>query len=113
MGASVAESEKLYTDIAKQRPNTLLALNHETYETTVCVPLIPSPSPRCPLLHTPTYVILCFLPSSEQILPFAIQKLKAAGYKFATVAECLGGKQAYFCTLLRSLLSSVSPLTVL
>ena len=27
---------------------------------------------------------------SDQVLPFAIQKLKAKGYTFKTVADCLG-----------------------
>lgn len=40
-------------------------------------------------------VTLCFAFDSEQVLPYAIQKLKAKGYNFATVAECLGGLPAY------------------
>lgn len=34
VGASVQESENNYSQVANQRPDTLLALNHETYETT-------------------------------------------------------------------------------
>ncbi|THH10445.1 hypothetical protein EW145_g1329 [Phellinidium pouzarii] len=65
-GASVQESEQYYTDLVNQHPSNVIALNHETYQTT-----------------------------AEQVLPFAIQALKAKGYNFATVAECLGGKPAY------------------
>ncbi|EIN08131.1 carbohydrate esterase family 4 protein [Punctularia strigosozonata HHB-11173 SS5] len=66
IGATVAQSEQLYTNAIKQHPANILALNHETYETT-----------------------------ADQVLPFAIQKLKAAGYTFGTVAECLGGLAPY------------------
>ncbi|KAF8172085.1 carbohydrate esterase family 4 protein [Pholiota molesta] len=59
LGASVATSEKLYTDAISKKPNTILALNHETL-----------------------------------VLPFAIQKLQAAGYNLVTLAQCLG-KQPY------------------
>ncbi|KAF9480888.1 carbohydrate esterase family 4 protein [Pholiota conissans] len=65
VGASVSTSKNLYTSAIAKKPNTMLALNHETYETTV-----------------------------HQVLPFAIQKLQAAGYKLVTVAQCLG-KQPY------------------
>ena len=65
VGASVAESKAVYDQIISEHPNTVLALNHETYETT-----------------------------AHQVLPYAIQKLQAAGYKLVTVAECLG-KQPY------------------
>lgn len=61
VGASVAESKATYDDILSQHPDTILALNHETYETT-----------------------------AHQVVPYAIQKLQAAGYKLVTVAECLG-----------------------
>ncbi|KAF8954967.1 carbohydrate esterase family 4 protein [Flammula alnicola] len=61
LGASVQTSENLYTSTIKKHPSTLLALNHEPLETT-----------------------------THQVLPFAIQKLQAAGYKLVTLAECLG-----------------------
>ncbi|KAI0061673.1 carbohydrate esterase family 4 protein [Artomyces pyxidatus] len=60
-GSTVAQSEADYQTLVNQHPNNVLALNHETYET-----------------------------SAHQAIPYAIQKLKAAGYKFATVSECLG-----------------------
>lgn len=66
IGASVAESEKLYKNIANKKPNNILALNHETYSTT-----------------------------AKTVLPYAIKTLKAKGYKFATVAQCLGNKNPY------------------
>jgi len=60
-GASVAQSQQDYTDLANRHPSNVLTLNHETYETT-----------------------------ANNVLPFAITKLKNAGYQFATVSECLG-----------------------
>jgi len=65
LGASVQTSKNLYNNIANQHPSTILALNHETVETTV-----------------------------HQVLPYAIQRLKSAGYRLVTLAECLG-KPAY------------------
>lgn len=61
VGASASQSEQLYDQLANNHPNNVIALNHETYQTT-----------------------------AEQVLPHAIQVLKAKGYTFATVAECLG-----------------------
>jgi len=58
--ATPAESKKLYTAIAKKRPSTILALNHEVYERT-----------------------------AHEVLPHAIKKLQAAGYQLVTLAECL------------------------
>jgi len=60
-GSSAQQSEADYTDIANKHPSTILALNHETYQTT-----------------------------ADQVLPFALQTLKNKGYQFVTVAECLG-----------------------
>ncbi|EJD07768.1 glycoside hydrolase/deacetylase [Fomitiporia mediterranea MF3/22] len=65
-GSSAQQSKQAYTDLANRRPNNVLALNHETYSST-----------------------------AYDVLPFAIQTLKAKGYNFATVAECLGGLPAY------------------
>ncbi|KDR81985.1 hypothetical protein GALMADRAFT_240389 [Galerina marginata CBS 339.88] len=65
LGASVQTSKNLYTSTIANHPSTILALNHETIETT-----------------------------AHQVLPFAIQKLQAAGYRLVTLAECLG-KPAY------------------
>jgi len=62
-GATTAQSNALYDSLAQQHPNNVLALNHETYSPTV---------------HT--------------ILPHAYADLKAKGYKFVTVAECLNVK---------------------
>ncbi|KDQ17140.1 carbohydrate esterase family 4 protein [Botryobasidium botryosum FD-172 SS1] len=62
VGATVEQSEGVYTDLANRHPSTILVLNHETYQTT-----------------------------AEQVLPFALDALKKAGYtNFVTVAECLG-----------------------
>ncbi|TDL19373.1 carbohydrate esterase family 4 protein [Rickenella mellea] len=60
-GSTVAQSEQAYTNLINQKPSTVIALNHETYQGT-----------------------------AQQVLPFAIQHLKAAGYKFDTIAGCLG-----------------------
>jgi len=60
-GATPAESEALYTQLVKKHPKNILALNHETEETT-----------------------------AHQVLPFAIKKLQAAGYKLVSLAECTG-----------------------
>ncbi|KAJ7583226.1 carbohydrate esterase family 4 protein [Mycena floridula] len=60
-GASVAESKSLYDQLVADKPKTIVALNHETEETTV-----------------------------HQVLPYAIAKLQAAGYELVTLAECTG-----------------------
>jgi len=61
VGASVAESNRRYDEVVSQHPSTLLALNHEVYETT-----------------------------AHQVLPHAIEVLQGAGYRLVTLAECLG-----------------------
>jgi len=61
VGASVQDSESTYDSTISQHPSTLLALNHETYETT-----------------------------AYDVLPYAIERLQAAGYNMVTLAECLG-----------------------
>ncbi|KAG7451428.1 carbohydrate esterase family 4 protein [Guyanagaster necrorhizus] len=61
VGASVQESESTYDSTISQHPSTILALNHETYETT-----------------------------AYDVLPYAIDELQAAGYSLVTLAECLG-----------------------
>ncbi|PPQ78834.1 hypothetical protein CVT24_002381 [Panaeolus cyanescens] len=68
MGASVQESINIYNNMINQRPlpnGKILALNHETRDTTVF-----------------------------QVMPAVLQRLKQAGYRMVTVAECLG-KQPY------------------
>ncbi|KAK0480212.1 carbohydrate esterase family 4 protein [Armillaria novae-zelandiae] len=62
VGASVQDSESTYDSTISQHPSTLLALNHETYVTK----------------------------NSYDVLPYAIEKLQAAGYNLVTLAECLG-----------------------
>ncbi|KAF9036878.1 carbohydrate esterase family 4 protein [Panaeolus papilionaceus] len=67
-GASVQQSINNYNNAANQRPppsGSILALNHETKDTTVF-----------------------------QVMPPVIQRLKQAGYRLVTVAECVG-KQPY------------------
>ncbi|KAJ2913639.1 hypothetical protein MD484_g6782, partial [Candolleomyces efflorescens] len=64
-GASAQQSKNSYNAIANQHPSTILALNHETQSGT-----------------------------AYDVLPYAIQRLKQAGYQLVTVAECLG-RQPY------------------
>ncbi|KAG9048548.1 Carbohydrate esterase 4 protein [Tulasnella sp. UAMH 9824] len=66
VGKTPAQSNKLYDDLAKKKPSTILTLNHETYSGT-----------------------------AKTVLPHALSVLKAKGYKFVTVAECLGNKAPY------------------
>ncbi|KAL0953215.1 hypothetical protein HGRIS_004469 [Hohenbuehelia grisea] len=61
MGASPWESKQIYNEMVDRRPSTILALNHETYERT-----------------------------ANDVLPHAIRRLKNAGYRLVTLAECLG-----------------------
>ncbi len=61
LGASAQESINRYDDVANQHPSSILALNHETIAST-----------------------------SEQVVPYAIQRLQQAGYRLVTLAECLG-----------------------
>ncbi|KAG8922976.1 Carbohydrate esterase 4 protein [Tulasnella sp. 417] len=65
-GATVEKSKAAYKAIADKKPMSILTLNHETHETTV-----------------------------KQVLPYALNYLKAKGYKFVTVAECLGHRAPY------------------
>ncbi|KAF7374280.1 Carbohydrate esterase family 4 protein [Mycena sanguinolenta] len=60
-GSSVAQSEADYDKALAKHPNSMLSLNHETYKTT-----------------------------AYQVLPYAISKLQAGGYKMVSVATCLG-----------------------
>jgi len=60
-GSTAAQSNAAYDQLANQHPSTILALNHEVYETTV-----------------------------STVLPHAISVLQAAGYNLVTVAECMG-----------------------
>ncbi|KAG8837504.1 Carbohydrate esterase 4 protein [Serendipita sp. 400] len=57
------ESIALYDAFIATNPTTVLALNHETYNT-----------------------------SAHVVLPHALELLKGKGYKLVTVAECLGGQ---------------------
>ncbi|KAK0227805.1 carbohydrate esterase family 4 protein [Armillaria fumosa] len=61
VGVSAAQSRTKYDALAASHPNTILTLNHETYEST-----------------------------ATTVIPHAIQVLQGAGYNLVTVAECLG-----------------------
>ncbi|CAE7097180.1 unnamed protein product [Rhizoctonia solani] len=60
-GVSPAESKNQYSKLVASSPGSILTLNHETHESTI-----------------------------EDVIPFAIQQIKAKGFKMVTVAECLG-----------------------
>ncbi|KAF9037615.1 carbohydrate esterase family 4 protein [Panaeolus papilionaceus] len=60
-GLTAQQSIQRYKDVAQLKPNTVLALNHDTIQTT-----------------------------AQTVLPEAIKALKGAGYRLVTVAECLG-----------------------
>lgn len=66
VGASAKQSETDYQNLAAKKPASILTLNHETYNST-----------------------------AHEVLPFALNALKAQGYSFVTVAECLGGMNPY------------------
>jgi len=61
VGKTAAQSEQLYDAVFAKKPSSLLALNHETYDSTV-----------------------------HQVLPYVLDKYGKSGYRFVTVAECLG-----------------------
>jgi len=61
LGVSAAQRKQRYTDIANRHPSTILALNHETNEST-----------------------------AYDVLPHAISVLKQAGYRLVTLGTCLG-----------------------
>lgn len=60
-GSTPAQSDAAYDALIAQHPSNILALNHETEKTT-----------------------------AHQVLPYAIKKLKAAGYRLVSLAECTG-----------------------
>ncbi|KAF9014153.1 carbohydrate esterase family 4 protein [Cyathus striatus] len=63
LGAAPEEQKSSLDNVIGQNPDTLLSLEHETYWSTV-----------------------------YDVLPYYIQKLKAAGYRMVSVAECVGEK---------------------
>ncbi|KAG9126727.1 Carbohydrate esterase 4 protein [Ceratobasidium sp. 392] len=65
-GKSASESKKAYDKLISKHPKNVLTLNHETMEPTV-----------------------------DEVIPHAIRKFKAKGYKLVTVAECLGSQTPY------------------
>ncbi|KAF9534052.1 carbohydrate esterase family 4 protein [Crepidotus variabilis] len=66
MGAEVSAQNQACDDVIAQHPQGIISLQHEVYE-----------------------------PSVHQVLPSYISKMKEAGYKLVTVAECLG-MEPYF-----------------
>jgi len=59
--ATVEETKKIYDDAIAKQPKSILTLNHSVRKTTV-----------------------------KETIPYALEKLSAAGYRFVTVSECLG-----------------------
>ncbi|KAG8908918.1 Carbohydrate esterase 4 protein [Tulasnella sp. 403] len=68
-GLHTSDSKKRYEELAKKKPKNVLAMNTESNQ-----------------------------PTAFEILPFALETLKAKGYKFVTVSECLGGVDPYVST---------------
>lgn len=58
--ATVARQKGLYDAVVAAHPSSILSLQHEVHQSSV-----------------------------YEVLPYAIEKLKGAGYRFVTVAECL------------------------
>ncbi|KAH6889597.1 hypothetical protein BKA70DRAFT_1329313 [Coprinopsis sp. MPI-PUGE-AT-0042] len=65
-GASLERQRYLYDEAATRRPETILSLQHEVHASSI-----------------------------YETLPYAIQRLRAAGYNLVTVAECLGNLPPY------------------
>ncbi|TFK71515.1 carbohydrate esterase family 4 protein [Pluteus cervinus] len=61
VGLPVDQQIQQYGQVSQSRPVNLLPINHETSETT-----------------------------AHEVIPYALNVLKSAGYKFVTLAECLG-----------------------
>ncbi|KAG8753482.1 Carbohydrate esterase 4 protein [Ceratobasidium sp. 423] len=64
-GTSAAESKNQYNKLIMSSPDSILTLNHETRS------------------RVPETTI-------EDVIPYAIQQIKAKWYKMVTVAECSG-----------------------
>ncbi|KAF9450766.1 carbohydrate esterase family 4 protein [Macrolepiota fuliginosa MF-IS2] len=62
-GKSVQQQKDQYHQVASQKPNSVLSLQHDVHETSV-----------------------------HQVLEYAIQQLQGAGYELVTLAECLGAQ---------------------
>jgi len=60
-GSTPSQSEADYNTYVKSKPKTAIALNHETYKSSV-----------------------------ETVIPYALELLSKKGYKMVTVPECLG-----------------------
>jgi len=73
----------MYQDIANQHPSSILALNHETSDSTAYALI----SDSIPLAGTHRSSPL---PNRFDVLPFAINVLQQAGYRLVTLAECVG-----------------------
>ena len=83
VGATAEQSKKKYSDAANRHPSTLLALNHEPQASTAYALI--SASKLCSGTHRSSP-----LPNRFDVLPFAIDVLKRAGYHLVTLAECVG-----------------------
>ena len=79
--ASVARQKELYDAAVKAHPSTILSLEHEVHS-----------EHRISLAVEMDWILIDVMrtgTSVYEVLPYAIEKLKAAGYQFVTVAECL------------------------
>ncbi|ELU39055.1 carbohydrate esterase family 4 protein [Rhizoctonia solani AG-1 IA] len=74
--AAGVSSRSQYNKLIMSGPDSILTLNHET-------------KPKCVHRLVVEYGTNA-ISSSEDVIPYAIQQIKAKGYKLVTVAECLG-----------------------
>lgn len=82
-GKTPAQSNVEYDNKLKAKPKNVLTLNHETHVGTVCV-LLTS------LLASKYTNAVVF--NSRTVLPHILKTFHEKGYKFVTVADCLGNK---------------------
>ena len=108
-GVKPEDQKALYDKVIKERPSTILSLEHEVYGMfLLCFSLSPPHQreflaechlcrfqiPACNFFFRLLFVvvwcdfILFFY--RHEVLPYAIKELQKAGYNLVTVAECLG-----------------------
>ena len=100
------DQKALYDKVIKERPSTILSLEHEVYgmflftfiflrQLSKCL-LCRFQIPACKSFFSVFFLlllfdtILFFIFNRHEVLPYAIKELQKAGYNLVTVAECLG-----------------------
>ena len=99
-GSTPAQSEAVYDAVIAMHPSNILTLNHETKGKFMINALnIWTFNSDHIFLQNPLREYLfnisglnteCWQKFSHQVLPYAIKKLQAAGYRLVTVSECTG-----------------------